>query len=190
MSKLCEKTVLVINNCYEPLNFITVKRAMTLIVKGRAKAEETLPIKFYSGKLWDHKTGELVVVDFYLPTVIRLLSYRYLPAITKIVTRKNIFNRDKNTCLYCGIKLQTKNLTLDHVIPVSRGGKDTWENLVTCCRSCNKKKNDRLLSEIQDMRLAYHPKPVNIHTGRALMRNLAHEEPSWKKYLYYESVEN
>src|ERR1035438_4718970 len=129
MSNLCNRSCLVLNSALEPLNICSVKRAMTLIVKGKAKAEEIHENqKFYSGKMWDENTGELVTVDFYLPSVIRLLEYRYIPIRTQIVTRKNIFNRDKKMCLYCGVVFSERNLTLDHIIPRSRGGKNTWEN--------------------------------------------------------------
>ena len=100
MSNLCQRPVLMLSSSFEPLTICSVKRAMKLIVKGVARAEETLDQKFYTGKMWDEYTGEMITVDFMLPSVIRLLEYRYIPIRTPIVTRKNIFNRDKHTCLY------------------------------------------------------------------------------------------
>jgi hypothetical protein len=162
---------------------------MTLIVKGKAKAEEIHENqKFYSGKMWDEKTGELVTVDFYLPSVIRLLEYRYIPIRTQIVTRKNIFNRDKKMCLYCGTVFSERNLTLDHIIPRSRGGKNTWENLATCCMPCNKKKGDKMLYELKDMKLKVQPKPLNVHTSRFILRNMGDGDPLWRKYLFFEGT--
>ena len=185
MPSLCERPVLVLNSAYEPLNICSTKRAMKLIVKGAAKAEETHPQKFYTGKMWDEYTGEMVTVDFYVPSVIRLTEYRYIPIRTQIVTRKNIFNRDKNMCLYCGEVFPTRSLTLDHVIPRSRGGKSTWENLVTCCMPCNKRKGDKMLDELHDMKLRYHPKPLSVHTSRFILRNLGDSDPNWRKYLFF-----
>ena len=185
MSNLCEKPVLVLNSAYEPLNICNAKRAMKLIVKGAAKAEETHGQKFYSGRLWDEYSGELVTVDFFLPSVIRLLEYRYIPIRTQIVTRKNILTRDKNTCMYCGHVFPARQLTLDHIIPRSRGGKSTWENLVACCMPCNKKKGDKMLNELHDMKLRLQPKPINTHTSRHILRNMGDADPLWRKYLFY-----
>ena len=190
MNNLSHKAVLVLNSAYEPLNITSVKRAMKLIVKGAAKAEEVHEDrKFYSGKMWDENSGELVTVDFFLPSVIRLLEYRYIPIRTQIVTRKNILNRDKNTCLYCGEVFSARNLTLDHVIPKSRGGKNTWENLVTCCMPCNKHKGDKMLHELRDMKLKYQPKPISSHTSRFILRNMGDGDPLWRKYLYFDTTE-
>jgi len=190
MSTLCQKPVLVLNNAFEPLNICSAKRAMKLIVKGAAKAEKVHEDKmFYSGKMWDEHTGELVTVDFFLPSVIRLLEYRYIPIRTQIVTRKNIFNRDKNMCLYCGEVFPTSKLTMDHVYPRSRGGKNTWENLVTCCMPCNKHKGDKLLSELKDMKLRYTPKPLSSHTSRFILRNMGESDPMWREYLFFETYE-
>jgi 5-methylcytosine-specific restriction endonuclease McrA len=190
VSNLCQKPVLVLNSAYEPLNICSAKRAMKLIVKGVARAEESHEDqKFYSGKMWDENSGELVTVDFFLPSVIRLLEYRYIPIRTQIVTRKNIFNRDKNTCLYCGEEFTVRHLTLDHVIPRSRGGKSTWENLVTCCMPCNKRKGDKMLHELHDMKLRYTPKPLSSHTSRFILRNMGNGDPMWRKYLFFEGTE-
>jgi hypothetical protein len=190
VSNLCQKPVLVLNNAFEPLNICSAKRAMKLIVKGAAKSEKVHEDQmFYSGKMWDENTGELVTVDFFLPSVIRLLEYRYIPIRTQIVTRKNIFTRDKNMCLYCGVVFPTRNLTLDHIHPRSRGGKNTWENLVTCCTPCNKRKGDKLLSELKDMKLRYLPKPLSSHTSRFILRNMGEGDPMWREYLFFETYE-
>jgi 5-methylcytosine-specific restriction endonuclease McrA len=187
MSNMCQKPVLILNSAYEPLSICSVKRAMKLIVKGAARAEESHEQKFYTGKMWDERTGDMVLVDFFLPSVIRLLEYRFIPIRTQIVTRKNIFNRDKNTCQYCGVVFATRNLTLDHVIPRARGGKNTWENLATSCMSCNKRKGDKMLNELKDMKLKHQPQPVNSHTSRFILRNIGDGDPLWRKYLYFDS---
>jgi 5-methylcytosine-specific restriction endonuclease McrA len=187
MSNLCQRPVLMLSSSFEPLTICSVKRAMKLIVKGVARAEETLDQKFYTGKMWDEYTGEMITVDFMLPSVIRLLEYRYIPIRTPIVTRKNIFNRDKHMCLYCGHPFTASKLTLDHVIPRFCGGKSTWENLVSCCMPCNKKKGNKMLHELTDMKLMYKPRPLNSHTSRFIMRDLGDGDPLWRKYLYFEN---
>lgn len=190
---MCQKPVLVLNSAFEPLNITSVKRAMKLIMKNRAKAVESHEDqKFYSGKMWDERSGELVTVDFFLPSVIRLLEYRYIPIRTQIVTRKNIFNRDKNMCMYCGMVFPSRSLTLDHIIPRSRGGKSSWENLVTCCVPCNKRKGDKMLHELHDMKLKHEPKPISSHTSRFILRNMGDGDPLWRKYLFFtnDSLEN
>ena len=78
-----------------------------------------------------------------MPSVIRLLEYRRIPHQTRALSRKNILLRDRNTCQYCGTVLPPGELTLDHVMPRSRGGLSTWENLVACCHACNRRKGNR-----------------------------------------------
>lgn len=187
MANLATKPVLVLNYAFEPLNICSAKRAMKLIVKGAARAEETHDQLFYTGKMWDERNGEMVAVDFYLPSVIRLLEYRYIPIRAQVVSRNNILNRDGNMCMYCGKVLPTRDLTLDHIIPRSRGGKNTWDNLVACCTPCNKYKGDKMLSELPEMKLIRVPRPLNIHTSRSILRNMGSSDPLWRKYLFYEN---
>jgi 5-methylcytosine-specific restriction endonuclease McrA len=92
--------------------------------------------------------------------------------------------RDRYTCQYCQQVLNTGDLTLDHVIPRSRGGETTWENLVACCNLCNNKKGNRTPDEA-GMKLLRPPRPFSVHTGRQLMRLLARTDEQWKKYLWY-----
>jgi uncharacterized protein (TIGR02646 family) len=122
-----------------------------------------------------------------MPSVIRLLEYRRIPHQTRALSRKNILLRDRNTCQYCGIVLNSGELTLDHVQPRSRGGASTWENLVACCHSCNRRKGNHLLHELTDMKLQREPRPFSLHTSRHIMRMIGHSDPKWRRYLYYES---
>ena len=119
-----------------------------------------------------------------VPSVIRLLEYRRIPRQTRALSRKNILVRDRHTCQYCGKVHSASDLTLDHVVPRSRGGKSIWENLVGCCRRCNNRKGDRLPAEA-GMGLVRHPLPFNLHTSRNLMRQLGHHQEAWRKYLFY-----
>ncbi len=121
---------------------------------------------------------------FRVPSVIRLLEYRRIPHQTRALSRKNILLRDRNTCQYCGTVLASSELTLDHVVPRSRGGTSTWENLVACCHPCNRKKGNRLPIEAR-MKLQREPRSFNLHTSRHIMRLMGRSDDKWRKYLFY-----
>src|SRR5579872_4664293 len=120
--------VLVLNASYEPINVCAARRALVLVLKGVAMTEEENGHFLHSAR-----------VAMRLPSVIRLLEYRRIPHQSRALSRKNILLRDRNTCQYCGTVLPSSELTLDHVIPRSRGGSSTWENLVACCHPCNRR---------------------------------------------------
>mgnify|MGYP003547143224 FL=1 len=125
--------VLVLNASYEPLNITSWRRAVVLLIKGKAEQLE-------------HR-GEFIYSGFPLPTVIRLRYYVRVPYKEIPLTRRNVLERDTNTCQYC--KAKGDQLTIDHVIPRSRGGGDTWENLVAACVRCNVKKGNRTPKEAE-----------------------------------------
>src|SRR5215470_12105404 len=143
--------VLVLNASYEPINVCAARRALVLVLKGVAMTEEENGHFLHSAR-----------VAMRLPSVIRLLEYRRIPHQSRALSRKNILLRDRNTCQYCGTLMTSSELTLDHVIPRSRGGSSTWENLVACCHPCNRKKGNRLPSEAE-MRPLREPRPFNLH---------------------------
>ena len=165
--------VLVLNASYEPIHVCVVRRALVLVLKGVASAEEQSASQV-------HSASQAVAV----PSVIRLLEYRRIPRQTRSLSRKNILLRDRHTCQYCSQIFSPIELTLDHVIPRSRGGKSSWENLVTCCRRCNNCKGDRLPEEA-NMLLQRRPRPFSLHTSRSLMRQLGSYQETWRKYLFY-----
>jgi 5-methylcytosine-specific restriction endonuclease McrA len=167
------RPVLVLNASYEPINICAARRALVLILKGVASAEEHGPTHI-------HSTRHAVRV----PTVIRLLEYRRIPHQTRALSRKNILMRDRYTCQYCHRTLPSSELTLDHVMPRSRSGETTWENLVACCHTCNNRKGNRTPEEA-GMRLARAPRPFSLHTSRHLMRLLGKSDDQWRKYLFY-----
>jgi len=170
---MLQSPVLVLNATYEPVNVCAARRAVILILNGVARAEEENSGIVRSARL-----------AMRIPSVIRLLEYRRIPYQARALSRKNILLRDRNTCQYCGQALASSELTLDHVMPRSLGGKSAWENLVACCHPCNNRKGDRL-PELAGMNLLRTPKPFNLHTGRHLMRLMAHGNGQWKKYLYF-----
>jgi len=125
--------VLVLNASYEPINVCTVRRAAVLLLKNRAE-------------ILEQGDWALHAESFTLPrpVVIRLLTYVRIPrdAHRRKITRRAVFARDRWTCQYCGH--ERGHLTVDHVIPRSKGGTSTWDNIVTCCAPCNRRKGDRL----------------------------------------------
>jgi 5-methylcytosine-specific restriction endonuclease McrA len=138
--------VLVLNASYEPLNVCSLRRAHVLVYKGKAEVVEELdkPLRSASDTYrWPH--------------VIRLVHYVRVPRmVQRKISRRALFARDNWRCVYCGSS--GGRLTLDHVIPRSRGGDSTWENVVTSCAPCNLRKGNRLPHEIQ-MVLPARPRP-------------------------------
>jgi 5-methylcytosine-specific restriction endonuclease McrA len=138
--------VLVLNASYEPLNVCTVRRAHVLVYKGKAEVIEHLG-----------KPLRSAAAEFVWPHVIRLLHYVRVPkSVQRKISRRALFARDGWRCQYCGT--EGGKLTLDHVVPRSRGGDSIWENVVTSCAPCNLRKGDRMLEEV-GMRLHAAPRP-------------------------------
>ena len=170
---MLQAPVLVLNATYEPVNVCAARRAIVLILNGAALAEEESPRILRSTTL-----------AIRIPSVIRLLEYRRIPFQARALSRKNILLRDRNICQFCMRVLPTSELTLDHVIPRSQGGKSTWENLVACCHPCNNRKGDRT-PEHAGMQLLRQPRPFNLHTNRHLMRLMGNSDAQWRKYLFF-----
>src|SRR5437588_5570179 len=121
---------------------------MVLMVNGVAQAEEMHNTEVHSAA-HAHR----------VPSVIRLLAYRHIPQQSRALSRKNILLRDRNTCQFCGRVFPSSVLTLDHVLPRSRGGRSSWENLVACCYLCNHTTVDRTPEEA-GLKLARKPQPL------------------------------
>jgi 5-methylcytosine-specific restriction endonuclease McrA len=168
-----QEPVLVLNATFEPINVTAVRRALVLLLKGVAQAEEMNHAEV-------HSASNTVSV----PSVIRLLAYRHIPQQSRALSRKNILLRDRNTCQFCGHQFPASELTLDHVLPRSRGGHSSWENLVACCYTCNNRKGDRTPEEA-GLRLVRRPRPFTLHTSRQLMRLIGRQDVKWRKYLFY-----
>src|SRR6202021_1588263 len=168
-----QEPVLGLNATYEPINVTAVRRAMVLLLKGVAQAEEMHSAEVHSAA-HAHK----------VPSVIRLLAYRHIPQQSRALSRKNILLGDRNTCQFCGRIFPSSELTLDHVVPRSRGGRSSWENLVACCYQCNNSKGDRTPEEA-GIALTRRPRPFTLHTSRQLMRLIGNKDEKWRKYLFY-----
>ncbi len=164
------RLVLVLNAAYEPVNTCSARRAFTLVCKGVAVVEAS------SGAFV--RTGRLTLP---VPSVIRLVTYRYVPRRSRAVSRKNILLRDGGRCQYCARPFPTAEFTLDHVIPRSRGGGSTWENLVSACKPCNNRKGDRTPAEA-GMTLLKRPAQITIHAKHKLLQGS--DDKSWERYLF------
>jgi len=124
--------VLVLNATYEPINVCTVRRAVVLLLKEKAEVVERGDWKLHSAS-----------TTIARPVVIRLVSYVRIPRDThrRKITRRAVFARDDWTCQYCGAR---SNLTVDHVVPRSKGGPSSWDNIVASCAPCNRRKGNSL----------------------------------------------
>lgn len=162
--------ILVLNSDYLPLNVSSFKRAYKLVFKGKAEiiaSDESNPI-IGSEKNYDR------------PTIIRLTTYVKFPYKKVPLTRQTVFKRDNHVCLYCGSK---KELTLDHVMPKSRGGLNSWENLATCCSPCNRRKDDRTPEEA-GMKLSHKPYSPSYISLLLKSHNMRED---WRPYIFYNS---
>jgi hypothetical protein len=148
--------ILVLNSDYTPINITTFKRGFNLVFKNKAEVvkSEGNPIDTFYGV-------------YHRPVIIRLLNYVTYKTRRISITRGRILKRDGHRCVYCG---HNRNLTIDHVIPKSRGGKNSWTNMVTCCSKCNSKKGDRTPEEA-NMKSVYPKEPTMFSDimGRELL---------------------
>jgi 5-methylcytosine-specific restriction endonuclease McrA len=161
--------VLVLNQSYEPLTICRAKRAVVLVYQGKAEMLE-------NGLGFIHT----VSASFELPSVIRLAHMVKRPHRKKKLTRYEIFDRDKYTCQYCG--KETKNLTLDHVIPRYRGGQHTWENVVSACVPCNRRKAGRTPQEA-GMKFIHKPAYPSNSLLFSIPYHYRQSRHEWQKYL-------
>ncbi len=124
---------LVLNASFEPLSVVTARRALVLVLSEKATLIEGTGKELHSAR---H--------SFVEPSIVKLVQYVRVPHQTRVaVTRRSVFVRDGHRCQYCGAQAEN----IDHVVPRSRGGTHSWENVVACCRRCNTRKEDRLLEE-------------------------------------------
>ncbi len=168
-------SVLVLNASYEAINICNTKRAIIMILKGIAVAEENTHKFFHSPSF-----------KIPVPSVIRINRYVRIKYQVISFTRKNIFLRDNFTCYYCNKIFKSRELTLDHVLPKSKGGWNNWDNIVTACVHCNKKKGNRTPEEA-NMKLRKKPKAPTIPIYLQIMRNLSVSGGQWNKYLFMDT---
>jgi 5-methylcytosine-specific restriction endonuclease McrA len=168
LRQLLDYPVLVLNLNYEPLNVCNVKRAITLVVVGKAEVLENS-----RGIIRTPST------TFLCPSVIKLAYMIRRPRPRVKLTKKEIFRRDNYTCQYCGS--QSKSLTVDHVVPRHHGGQHKWENLVSACPACNHRKGGRTLQEVhmQLLRLPHEPRA----TSQYLFGRYVKDNRKWEQFI-------
>ena len=196
--------VLVLNKHYMAIRIVGARRAFSLLFRDLAEVVsfEQDGYSNYNFQSWCEVSqfrrhfepdghDWVSTVNFYIavPRIIRLLFYDRLPRNEVKFNRRNLFARDKNRCQYCGKRQRTSELSLDHIIPKSMGGKSAWENIVCACAKCNVKKGGRTprqaaMTLIQKPVKPKHNPLVHIHLGHQRYR-------SWKQFLdhAYWSVE-
>lgn len=163
-------SVLVLNATYEPLNVVSLRRAVILLLKDKAEILESADQRIRSAKF-----------SLPMPLVIRLVYYVRVPRQLKIpLTRRTVMIRDNYTCQYCGAQPSKANLTIDHVIPKVRNGKTTWDNVVCACKPCNLRKGSKTLQEAK-MRLRTVPGRPQYLAVVVLSQAPAHKV--WQKYV-------
>ena len=166
---MLNNNVLVLNQNYEPLSVCSVKRAVILIYLGKAEI-----IEKHDGNMICS-----VSLSIPMPSVVRLGFYIQIPHKRIILTRKNIIKRDGHRCLYCGEDYGP--MTVDHIIPKMYGGKDTWENLVCACITCNNLKGDRTPEQAGLSLLRQPRKPTHI---TFIQQFIGISDERWRQYLF------
>jgi 5-methylcytosine-specific restriction endonuclease McrA len=174
------RKVLLLNASYEPLGTVDVARAVRLVWKGTAEAVEPDGNRVLRSQHF----------SFSVPSVIRLIEYvdvrtRQSRSASK---RARILMRDRHRCQYCGNRFSAFELTLDHILPRSRGGRTEPDNLCAACRPCNQRKGDRTPDEA---RMPLLSTPAALHYGleRAALYHSAESRPEWRKYLFLREAE-
>ena len=157
-----------LDSTYRPVGVIDCLEALVMCIVGKATAVEEYDEEISSPSV-TFKLPSVIV----LKTVVKFISRGVKPS------RKNILWRDKSKCQYCGVIETPKDMTIDHVIPRSRGGGNTWSNLVTCCKKCNQKKRDRTPEEANMCLLQMPIKPRN-----SVLRQINDVQPIWNIYLW------
>jgi 5-methylcytosine-specific restriction endonuclease McrA len=161
--------VLILNQSYEPLSVCSAKKALILLFLTKAELVEYV----------ENKVVRSVNHTYHFPSVIRLSHYLHIPFRKIELSRKNILRRDGMRCQYCGQK--TKELTLDHIMPKSRDGLDSWLNLTAACKKCNNKKGNRTPEEAKMPLLSLPMRPHHIMTLTQFMVNI---DEKWKPFLF------
>ena len=197
MKSLLATPVLVLNRLWQPVNTCSARRAVSLLFLGHAhvvRSDESSNFFTYDMDSWMEYSSEegepsnddrtmvhSVRLSLEVPRIIVLCIYDRLPKKEVKFTRQNIFHRDKFTCQYCGVGFDPKNLNLDHVVPRDKGGKTSWENLVTSCIACNSRKANKMPEEARMFPLnkPHAPRWRPFFTS---VRESAYHE-SWRHFL-------
>ena len=186
-----ERHVLVLNRLWQAVNVCTVDRALTLLFTGHAQVvhQEGDDFNTFSFREWCNFSSaagmdemvSTISIRIRIPRIILLVFFDRMPNKEVKFTRQNVFERDKNTCQYCGTKFDRKDLNIDHVVPRQRGGLTTWTNVVCSCIECNSRKANRTPEEAF-MRLIRKPKKPRWRPFLEIQFAKSHDH-SWRHFL-------
>lgn len=191
MTAALSRSALVLNKRWVPIQLATMKEAISLVAKGHAMIVEPGTYATHDILSWNDaskaqaKFGDAVIRSCKLalvpPEVIVLTQYDGQAQRSVVFSRKNLFKRDKYTCQYCGVQPGPEELTMDHILPRSKGGVSSWENTVLACIECNKVKADKTPEEA-GMRLRKVPRKPSWTKIMAQIHPRDRKE-SWEKFL-------
>ncbi|HNX03971.1 MAG TPA: HNH endonuclease [Opitutales bacterium] len=190
-----QRRVLILNRNWQAVSIVDVRKAFVLLFRDHARVigpvdsdhalfdvGQWLSYSMANPPLRDVETLRTVRLAIRIPDVMILSDFDRLPTREVRLSHESIFARDDHTCQYCGRRFQEAELSIDHVIPRERGGRNTWENLVTACKSCNNRKANRLPHEagMQLTRRPRRPPRVPFAASAALGTQIS---PAWREYL-------
>jgi len=165
-----DASVLVLNATYEPLNVVSVRRAIVLLLKEKAEVVDATRETLRSER-----------TEYHCPLVIRLVAYVKVPRQMGLpLTRRTVLARDQYTCQYCGTQPGKNSLTVDHVIPRSKGGLTAWENVAAACGACNQRKGNRTPHEAN---MLLRSKPSRPRYIAVVLLGHGNAPNVWHKYL-------
>jgi len=188
MTDVLSLPVLIVNRYFQPVHVTTAKRAMVLLYGGAAHAVDQFgePYDFDAWRTMpigeDDDSIPIVGGALRVPRVLHLQKYDRTPRSTIRLTRRNLMFRDAHQCQYCGKQPPVRDLNIDHVVPRSRGGPDSWENLVTACRMCNLRKGWKTPEEA-NMALARRPFRPKWSTAAQIILGTPTTFKEWEPYL-------
>lgn len=186
---------LVLNKLYIPIHIVNYKKAISLLYKDHARSLDNYDIPHNWDEWVEYCTKREVLDDGYaflnsvsnkiaIPDIIVLTVYDRLPKRDVKYSRENVFQRDGNRCAYCGKKHKRTELTIDHIIPKSKGGRSTWDNTVACCGKCNAIKDDRTPHQA-GMKLLVSPRAPNWFSPLQQKTGGPDVRTKWIKYLKF-----
>jgi 5-methylcytosine-specific restriction endonuclease McrA len=178
---------LVLNRSWVAITTTTVQSALSLVYRGAARVIQPETYETYDFQTWAElrvaetdRVIRTVHLSITVPEVILLTRHDRMPARLVPFSRRNLYRRDSNSCQYCGRVCSTRDLSIDHVIPRSRGGKTNWENCVLACIPCNVRKGNRSLEQV-GMRLIKHP--IRPTWSPCLTVKLGRRLASWERFV-------
>lgn len=190
-----KNTTLILNKQYIPIHIATWQRAMSLLYQGAALSLDDEYNQYDFDQWVDYTkktqhTNDIVTTTNFsvlIPSILVLQRYKRLPNRDVKYTRENIFHRDNNICTYCGNSFNKSELTIDHIVPKSRGGTNDWKNIITSCKPCNGKKADKTPNEA-NMKMLYKPREPKWTDTLTKRSNTPKIKKSWKPFLKFVGI--